>query len=338
VRHAALVLGGALVPFAVTCVVLAAQGVLGKFWFWTFDYARAYVSQVPVSNAPYNLAFAFGYITRGAWAIWILAGIGLAGLWVVRWPREPRTFMVGLAAASFLALCPGFVFRPHYWVLILPAVALLAGAAVVSLTRLLGTAVTPRAAQAIGVAAAVSVGAHFVITERDWMFRIPVGEVSRALYDMNPFPEAGEIGKYLEAHTTPRDRIAVLGSEPEIYFYSRRSSATGYIYMYALSEDHPHAERMRQEFMREIEDARPAYIVYVPMLVSWMTSPTANSTAQRWAERYARACYDLVGIADVERARTTFVWDAEAPQYRPQGEFAVLTFRRKQDGPCTVPQ
>ena len=29
---------------------MAAQGVLDRFWFWTFDYARAYVSEVDLKT------------------------------------------------------------------------------------------------------------------------------------------------------------------------------------------------------------------------------------------------------------------------------------------------
>ena len=38
--------GGAALPFALTCVVLAVAGVFGNFWFWVFRYAAAYVSEV----------------------------------------------------------------------------------------------------------------------------------------------------------------------------------------------------------------------------------------------------------------------------------------------------
>jgi len=39
----------------------------------------------------------------------------------------------------------------------------------------------------------------------------------------------------LRAHTAPTERIAVIGSEPQIYFFAQRHAATGYIYMYALT-------------------------------------------------------------------------------------------------------
>jgi len=46
-----------------------------------------------------------------------------------------------------------------------------------------------------------------------------------------------------------------IGSEPEIYFYAQRHSATGYIYTYALMEEHKYAHAMPEEMEREIEQA-----------------------------------------------------------------------------------
>src|SRR5207244_13627500 len=70
-----------------------------------------------------------------------------------------------------------------------------------------------------------------------YFFTLPPGRVSRATYGSNPFPEAIVIASRIAADTRPEDRVAVLGSEPEIFFYSHRRSATGHVYMYRSAED-----------------------------------------------------------------------------------------------------
>src|SRR6185436_14035661 len=49
-RIGAMALGSVL-PLAFVVAVLAEQGVLSRFWFWTFDYARAYATELPVASA-----------------------------------------------------------------------------------------------------------------------------------------------------------------------------------------------------------------------------------------------------------------------------------------------
>src|SRR5437667_2082607 len=54
-----LLAAGAAVPFAALCALFVAQGVLGRFWFWAFQYAIQYVSEVGLSHAWPRLAYAW---------------------------------------------------------------------------------------------------------------------------------------------------------------------------------------------------------------------------------------------------------------------------------------
>ncbi len=160
-------------------------------------------------------------------------------------------------------------------------------------------------------------------------------ELIRSLYAENPFLEAPEIARYIEAHTTPDDRIAVLGSEPEILFYANRVSATGYIYTYPLMEPQPYASRMADEMRREVEAARPAYLVVSGIPASWGARPGSDMRIVTWANEYATTCYDMVGIAEVDpRQGATIFWDAEMAAYRPRSESRISVFKRKTGTGC----
>src|SRR5258707_5957015 len=94
-------------------------------------------------------------------------------------------------------------------------------------------------------------------------------KIVRSEYGGNPFPEAIAFGKYIKDHSEADARMAVLGSEPEIYFYAQRHSATGYIYTYGLMEPQKYARQMQEEMIHEIESARPRFLVSVVLLNSW---------------------------------------------------------------------
>jgi hypothetical protein len=78
-----------------------------------------------------------------------------------------------------------------------------------------------------------------------------------------------EVGNYLRETSFPTDQVAVLGSEPAIYFYAHRHSATGYLYMYALTENQSYKQQMQQEMIHEVEGAEPRFVVYVDDGYSW---------------------------------------------------------------------
>ena len=70
-----------------------------------------------------------------------------------------------------------------------------------------------------------------------------------------------------------RDTIVVFGSEPEIPFYARRHSATGFVFMYPLMQTHRDTHALQERMVREVEAARPAYAVLVKTPTSWLNSP-----------------------------------------------------------------
>jgi 4-amino-4-deoxy-L-arabinose transferase-like glycosyltransferase len=336
VLRGALVLVGAILPFAVLCAVLAAQGVLERFWFWTFQYASQYVSRMSLSVGWTLFTSTLALITSATLPMWLLAALGAVMLWATRWAADTRVCITGLLVASFIAVCPGFYFREHYFIVLLPAVALLVGVALVSIERLLARAVSPAGARAAVVALfVVGVGVYALIEQRS--LGLSPRELSRQRNGTNPFVEAVEIGRYLREHTSPDDRIAVVGSEPEIYFYANRKSATGYIYTYPLMEPHRYASRMQDEMIREIDAAHPRYVVFVGMRVSLSLWPNPERRMLDWVERYVRRCYTLTGLADVySLSRTNMRWDTDVADYKPRSNNLVFTFRRTSDAPCTV--
>jgi len=72
VTSGVLFLVGALLPFAVTCLVLWWAGVFEKFWFWTFDYAREYVSAKPFLAGLKTLRIHTSRIFSSSISLWIL--------------------------------------------------------------------------------------------------------------------------------------------------------------------------------------------------------------------------------------------------------------------------
>jgi len=181
---------------------------------------------------------------------------------------------------------------------------------------------------AIPAAAFVAGFAWAIFAQRQIFFQLSPPDVVRSLYLANPFVEAIEIGKYIREHSGPEARVAVLGSEPEIYFYSGRHSATGYIYTYGLMEEQKYASQMQREMMDEIEKQRPEYLVHVKVPWSWMRKKNSDVTVLLWAEKYISENYRIVGLAEIG-STTTYRWDEQAEGYRPSSRYNVYVYKRK---------
>lgn len=151
--------------------------------------------------------------------------------------------------------------------------------------------------------------------------------MSRQIYWPNPFVESVLVGDYLQRHSMPGDRIAVLGSEPQIFFYSDRLSATGYVYMYELMEPQPFAGAMQADMIREIESAKPRFLVLVNVPQSWLVWPDSIQSIQDWAAGYVPRHYRVAGLVEVHREGPRAYWGREASR-TPASPYYLTIWRR----------
>jgi hypothetical protein len=326
-RDVAVVAVAAIVPFALTCLAMHAQGAFEPFWFWTVTYAREYVSFIPVAEGLAQFRAVAGRILASAPLLWTLAAVGLAV--AVRDPtmRVARPLLLGFAACSAVAVSPGLRFSEHYFILALPAASLLAGVAVSALARMVAD---PRAAAALRVGLPVLALASAVLAERDVLLRLAPDAVSRAIFGVNPFPEAPVIGRWIAEHSSPADRIGVVGSEPELYFYARRRGATSFIYTYPLMEPHPFARRMQEDMITQLEQARPRFLVLVNVDTSWSRRPDSATAIFEWALRTVDRDYVAVGLVEIATdAPSAYWWDDAARAAVPRTRSYVTVFERR---------
>jgi hypothetical protein len=318
---------GIVLPLGITCLLFWRAGAFDRFWFWTIDYARQYGSLVPFSQAPGFFFYSAREVIVAGWPIWMLAGGGLvAGLWERR-TRPIAIFLLVFFLSSVLALCPGFYFRLHYFILVLPAVSLLAGVAISRLSDL--SAARLIAIRFIPILILGFALAWPMLAERKFFFEASPIEASRMIYPESPFPESIRIAEYLREHTNRNDTIAVLGSEPQIYFYSDRHSATGYIYTYGLMEAQKYASQMQQEMIRDIERARPKYLISVVMPDSWLQRPESERSIFSWANEYAAQNYTVAGFVNMMASGETDYYFDNVPQSVPQLGKYILIYQRK---------
>jgi len=247
--------------------------------------------------------------------------------WERRLSANHRFLISSLLFFSFASISVGFYFREHYFIMLLPAFALLTGVAASRGWHLL------RHDQTIELFLAIAILGLFVIASfatvigngRIW-FGMSPSQAVRDTYGTTLFSDAAQVGNYLKTHTPPEARIAVIGSEPEIYFHSRRRSATGYIYTYPLLEEQPYARKMQEEMIREIETARPEYLIFVNVKPSWAARPESEQNIITWYEHYSKANYDLVRIVK-EPAEVAPPEDNSRATGRTSG--LLLLFERK---------
>jgi hypothetical protein len=320
---------GAVLPFLITCLLLWRAGVFGTFWFWTVSYASQYASNNGLTLGFYYCYLIFSRILMSSIGIWLIAGLGVIAVCLDRRSTQRSQFLLGFLVFSFLAVCPTLAFRPHYFILMLPVVSVLAGVAVLAAVNRLKVLTEKRSLQyAPYLLFALALAASFY-KQRDFFLETDPNAACRSVYLLEPFPEAVPVADYIRQHTPEGSTIAVLGSEPEIYFYAHRHSATGYIYTYGLMENQKYALQMQKQMITEIQAASPKTLVFVNLYTSWDPNRNTHELIYEWARRYIQDHYEITGVVNVPMTKTNYRWGSDAKNFTPKPYFAILVFNRK---------
>ena len=320
---------GAALPFLITCLLLWRAGVFNTFWFWTVSYASQYASNNGLTLGFYYCYLIFSRILMSSIGIWLIAGLGVVAVCLDRRSTQRSQFLLGFLVFSFLAVCPTLAFRPHYFILTLPVVSVLAGVAVSGAANRLKALTEKRSLRYAPYLLFVLALAGCFYKQRDFFLETDPNAACRSVYLLEPFPEAVPVADYIRQHTPEGSTIAVLGSEPEIYFYAHRHSATGYIYTFGLMENQKYALKMQEQMITEIQAARPETLVFVNLYTSWDPNRNTKELIYEWARRYIQDHYAITGVVDVPMTKTNYRWGSEAKNYTPKPYFAIMVFTRK---------
>lgn len=336
--NAGLFLVGIIAPLVLMVIYLLASGVLEKFWFFTIVYSILYGTQIPLSKAAYVFTLSIPRVMDGFFLIWVLAFSGFIALFFDSVMRGKRIFVILFMLFSFLTVCPGFYFRQHYFITFLPALSLSAGYFISFLSErclpfikkgtsaLSGNFISKCIAAGIFIIG-IAIG---MVYQSSYFFREAPTLLCRKIYGANPFPESIEIARFISKNTGASDTIAVIGSEPQIYFYSGRHSATGYIYTYSLMENHAYSLTMQKEMAADIERSKPKCIVFVNILTSWLPRPGSERFILQWAKSYIDEHYKLTGIVDiVSFNETVYRWYDETIHYHPKSDANLFIYTKR---------
>ena len=199
----------------IVAVVLWKQGILGEAFYWTLtnhSIPHVYWETGPLVTLEF-VATCFPLVIAA-----VLASRYQSEIWLGKSPE--RIALIGLVAVSAVGTGAGARFYPHYYIQLVPPLALLAA----PYLALLWSGKTQ---------------------PRFWFLRPPVtyawlaGTVlAFAMAHWSGLASVrapSKMGQYLFEHSAPDDRIFVWGQAPEIYLEAQRRPASRYVVTFPLT-------------------------------------------------------------------------------------------------------
>ena len=323
IKSSIVFIAGILFPFILLAVILKIGGTFDRFWFWTVQYGLQYGSIVTLKEGFESFKYTFAHIFSESYLFWILALAGLFLLVFNNRRKYGRLEIILFFAASFMAIVPGFYFREHYFIMLLPSVSILA----VEGLFYLKNKIKLKNYTALPVTSVIII-LWTIISNTSYYLSDSPELIVRKVYGSNPFNESIPIAEFIASRTNPNDRIQVLGSEPQIYFYSNRMAASGHIYMYGLMEPQKYSSIMQQELINDLARINPKYIVFCNIATSWLAGPNSDLHILKWSNDFLIKNYNIAGVVDIGE-ETVYKWMNDAIAYQPRSQNLIYIFERK---------
>jgi hypothetical protein len=259
--------------------------------------------------------------------LWYLAGGGIVSMFLVQIENKWRVFVLLLGIFMTFGLATGFHFYQHYFVVLIPVVAMLNGMFVRNVGKFINNIMGVKWGLYIPLALFVMAWTQVIRYDSDYFFNPDHTQILRNAYGSNPFPESKVIGDYIRDYTQPEDKIVIACSEPQIGFYAQRMNVSGQIFTYTLVDNGNYMTQLQDEFIEAIQTQIPKISVYTWMGTSWLNKDASGRVFKAIEENHNKY-YNLIGVAECVPTRqvvggpiiwnTNYKWQQEAVQYYNQ--------------------
>jgi 4-amino-4-deoxy-L-arabinose transferase-like glycosyltransferase len=277
---------------------------LGNIHFFSVDYANAYGD----FEVPFLKIWHFRPIFWNACVLWFIA---LATIYftIKQKPKnEKHLFLLAFAFCAFLCIHPGWYYRPHYFQLLTPAFALLAA---VGLQNTEGGWKRfekrffryPVKSFLVSLALISCLAAQW-----QYYFVQSSKQLTDVMYPYNYFNETKELADKLPNIMGKDSKIGIIGAEPQVFFYSKKINATGFLYNYPIYEKQVYAHMMADTMLHQFERNQPEIFIVSCIIDSDndRNYETANKV-ENWFANYSKD-YKIIGKIYGDRNEGQLIW------------------------------
>ena len=304
-------------------IVLVVTGLIGDFnemSYWLMEYPSQYTSSVDNKEGMFYLKqflsriLAFSPMVFAMITISVLLSLSDFKTTTVKW-------LWLYLACGLLSLIPGFRFYGQYWILLMPILAIFLANGVVFLQKK-GSVAGILFGSIVCVLIFMELGFN-----QNYYFSSGLSRPITKLYRNNPFEAIREMSFYLKSKMTDKDKLLVLGSEPQVYLYSGKNAPLPHVYSALLMRNNPKNVESREEIMKYLQQERPNYVFFNLFPFSWMIQDGDDDALYRQSFVYMVNNYEVIASYDIA---------ANQYKYADQGQTSdaykanqLLVFKRR---------
>jgi len=243
---------GALAPWFITWGCFQVRGAGPDFLMCTLAYNRNYVLQ-GISG---ELKRLLGLALWCAPELWAVVGLAVLGWHHLGQERAPRRWLAAWLMAAAIAFAASGRFYPHYAVLLLPPLAVLAGLGLSGLfPGGLGGTLRPFSRIMRAVLLVAAMGGYAWADGGLWL---RPGDADRTMhvYGLATFVNAPQAARRVQQFCPSSQNLFIWGDEAELYYLAQRRPATRFLFTYPFTGEAPVWPDGEREMRAGLWDAR----------------------------------------------------------------------------------
>jgi hypothetical protein len=328
-----LFMAAVIIPVVIDLFVVWKRGGWEDFNYWFFDIRKEYSSVITFDQGIEYLKMSFKGIYENYKFIWVMSFLGSLSIFLTQAKWWIKFSVIGFFVCGFLAVTPGNHYYGHYFLQWVPTVCISAAAFIYSAEELLKSKLKLASSAGYIVLGVLLLFSFSNLSAlQKYYFKVNPTQLLRQVYGLNPFPESKVIADKLNTMLKPEDKIAVFGTEIQMYFYTNRISPSRFAGSGALLEfPVKKSEEWQQEFISDVEKANPRFLVFFSHPISWMANPNVKNLIFPWFDKFSAQKYNLIGFADMYDNTTNYVWapNMDLVNNPPKSQYKIFVFERK---------
>jgi hypothetical protein len=320
---------GCITVVIILFVITALQGATDDMLYWAFTHSKVYISRVAFDmnyfqNIVNNILNNYKFFFYSALVSFIV-------LLVLPNKIDLKINLTLLSILSILMVFPGNQFYGHYFIMSMPAVAIL-------LSFLFGGISLEKykkAETSIRIAGIVFFifGVFIHLKSMNELYFSPDhSSIIKTTYGGNPFLESVAIAEKIKPEVTKEDYVAVMGSEQEIFLYTDTKPASKHTIAYHMMVDttvSANPIKWQKEYISEVEKNKPKFFIFYRVGMTFLRTPNSCSKIFDWAGKYLNEKYDLYGTVDITPNESQYFWGKDSFAKLKKQEDTILIFKRK---------
>jgi hypothetical protein len=323
-------IGGFIIIILISLSILL-NNSYKEFSLHVLHIGGTYEASVSFEFGWQNFTNSLSRILENHKVFWYLSMFSVFTIFSNQFTIKEKIFCIQIMLLSFLMILPGFYFYGHYYILILPAVSILSGISLKFFKLYFEKKIEKFASIFVSITFIILSYSH-VSSLNSYYFQPDYFKILRSTYGINPFPEAMEIGKWLNTKLKNEDKITLIGSEPQLYVYTNKNSISRHAYFTAVVIDFPEHKIWQREFTSDIKTNKPRFIIYFNNPLSLLIQKNTDKYIFKWVADYIKQNYKVAGLVEmVSPNESRYIFGEKVNKYNTPNKNLIYIYERNKN-------